>query len=202
MRVSSPRRAPSRPRDEREPSATEADQLAPTPTAVIEVVALRSFEDMYRAEYPCLVGLAYLLTGRRDVAEELVQEAMLRAYRHWSDVSSLDRPGAWVRRVLLNLAASRWRRQRAAAKAHLHLAPPEERAEPSAETIAIWSAVRRLPRRQAEVVTLYYGADMPVSEVAEVLDCAPGTVRAHLARARRSLAVSLREDPDAEQDLR
>jgi RNA polymerase sigma-70 factor (ECF subfamily) len=64
-----------------------------------------------------MVGLAYTLTGSRAVAEDLTQEAMLRAYREWGRVSSYDNPATWVRRVVLNLAASRWRRRRSATKA-------------------------------------------------------------------------------------
>lgn len=64
----------------------------------------------------------------------------------------------------------------------------------TASTVEFWSAVRTLPRRQAQAVALYYEADRPVSEVAEILGCAEGTVRAHLHAARRTLARRLGED--------
>jgi RNA polymerase sigma-70 factor (ECF subfamily) len=91
----------------------ESEAVAPQ----IDVVELRSFEELYRAEWGSMVGLAYTLTGSRAVAEDLTQEAMLRAYREWGRVSSYDNPATWVRRVVLNLAASRWRRRRSATKA-------------------------------------------------------------------------------------
>jgi RNA polymerase sigma-70 factor (ECF subfamily) len=58
--------------------------------------------------------------------------------------------------------------------------------------VEVWRHVRTLPRRQAEVVALYYGCDLSVDEIAATIDCAAGTVRAHLARARASLADRLR----------
>lgn len=59
------------------------------------------------------------------------------------------------------------------------------------ESSRFWDEVRRLPRRQAQVVALYYALDLPVAEVADILDCAEGTVKAHLHRARAALAESM-----------
>jgi RNA polymerase sigma-70 factor, ECF subfamily len=155
--------------------------------ARLEIVEIRSFESFYEVEYGLLVGLAYTLTGRRDVAEDLVQEAMLRAYKDWGRISAYERPGAWVRRAVINLAASRWRRQRTAARSMLRLTGRPDTEDPSADAQAVWEAVRSLPRRQAEVIALYYGCDLAVDEIAETLDCAPGTVRTHLVRGREAL---------------
>ena len=157
----------------------------------LRVVQVSSFDDLYRSEYRNLVGLAYTLTGRRDVAEELVQDAMLAVYQHWGRVSSYDRPGAWVRRLVVNRAASRWRRQRTAARLAFRLGRPDPQPEPTGDAAAVWGAVRQLPRRQAEVVAMYYGCDMTADEIAETLGCAAGTVRTHLVRARAALAESL-----------
>ncbi len=162
-----------------------------TGSARLEFVEIRSFEQLYEAEYGPLVGLAFTLTGRRDVAEDLVQEAMLRAYRDWGRISAYERPGAWVRRAVLNLAASRWRRQRTAARSLLRLTRTPDVDGPSADAQAVWEAVRTLPQRQAEVIALYYGSDLTVDEIAETLDCAPGTVRTHLVRAREALRAPL-----------
>ncbi len=141
-----------------------------------------------------MVGLGFTLTGSREAAEEIAQEAMLRAYRNWGRVSSYDKPATWVRRVVLNLATSRWRRHRSAAKAMLRLHRRPEWIEVSEETGVVWAAVRRLPRRQAEAISLRYGSDLTVDDIAETLDCAPGTVRTHLARGRAALATALAED--------
>lgn len=167
-------------------------QEAPDVTARWDVVEIRSFKELYELEWGPLVGLAYTLTGSRETAEELVQEAMLRAYRNWGRISSYDKPGTWVRRALLNLTTSWWRRQRSAGRALLRWNRAEV-VDLQHDTGVVWAAVRRLPRRQAEVVALHYGCDLSIDDIAEILDCAPGTVRTHLTRARVGLALLLRE---------
>jgi RNA polymerase sigma-70 factor (ECF subfamily) len=153
--------------------------------------AIDTFERFYESQFGPMVGLAYQLTGRRDVAEDLVQEAMVRAYEGWGRISSYERPDLWLRRAVLNLATSRWRRQRTAARSWIASGRPTDVPGPSAETDAVWEQVRGLPRRQAEVVVLYYGCDLPVDDVAAILECSAGTVRTHLVRARAALAVCL-----------
>ena len=76
-----------------------------------------SFEHVYSAEYRSLVALAFTLAGNRAVAEDIVQEALLRLHQRWSRVGAYERPGAWVRRVVLHLACSRARRVAAEARA-------------------------------------------------------------------------------------
>src|SRR4051812_26802776 len=70
------------------------------------------FERFFREEYPRLVILLVAVTGDRAVAEELAQEALLRAHVRWDRIIRYDRPGAWVRRVALNLASHHRRRRR------------------------------------------------------------------------------------------
>src|SRR5215208_1604578 len=154
------------------------------------------FDDLYAAEYPAMMALGYNLTGNHAEAEDLVQEAFLRAHQRWSSVAAYDRPGAWIRRVVVNLATSRSRRIKSSARTMLRVQSQRGSGMEalSASTVEFWSAVRTLPRRQAQVVALYYEADRPVSEVAEILGCAEGTVRAHLHAARRTLASRLSED--------
>ena len=157
----------------------------------VEMLAIDTFERFYGNQYGPMVGLAYQLTGRRDVAEDLVQDAMLRAYREWGRISSYERPDLWLRRAVINLTTSRWRRQRTAARSWITSGRPTDVPGPSAETDAVWQQVRRLPRRQAEVVVLYYGCDLPVDDVAMILECSAGTVRTHLVRARTTLSSLL-----------
>ena len=63
-----------------------------------------AFEDFFRAEYPALVALAAAVSRSPHTAEDLAQEAMLRARKHWERISAFDKPGTWVRRVTINLA--------------------------------------------------------------------------------------------------
>jgi RNA polymerase sigma-70 factor (ECF subfamily) len=69
---------------------------------------------------------------------------------------------------------------------------PQSTAEPSADIVAFWSAVRELPSRPRIVVSLYFGADRSTAEIASILDVPEGTVRSDLTRARQVLAAQLR----------
>lgn len=155
--------------------------------------SVEPFDRFYAREFPKLVNVAYAMSGSRMAAEDLAQEGMLVAYRSWESVGALERPGAWVRRVVLNRSASAFHRRKAEARAVLRLAPVrgEPPASLSQETAEFWRAVRRLPKRQAQAVTLHYLEQMLIAEIAEVMDCAPGTVKAHLHRGRKALAKRL-----------
>ena len=154
------------------------------------------FEAFYLQEYASVVKLAYALSGSRSGAEDIAQEAFLRAYRDWERVGSYEHQAAWVRRVAANLATSGLRRRLVEARALARLAGRREPALDllSASNAEFWRAVRALPQRQAQAVALFYLEDLSVAQTAVVLDCAEGTVRAHLAKARRTLARRLRLD--------
>lgn len=158
-----------------------------------------AFEDFYMREYPAVVGLAYALSGSRWGAEDLAQEAFLAAHREWDRISAYERPGAWVRRVVANLSVSAFRRRMAEAKALARL--PFGQAAPVPDLAAgdpeFWAAIRALPRRQSQVVALYYLEDRSVAEVAEILDVTLGTVKRHLYNGRRALAARLGLEEDA-----
>jgi RNA polymerase sigma-70 factor (ECF subfamily) len=157
------------------------------------------FDAFYTREYAALMRLGYVLTGSRAVAEELVQETMLRAFRHWGRIADYERPGAWARRVLCNLATSRGRRLTAEARAlaRLRVKPAEPALAP--ETIELWAAVRRLPSRQAQVTALAYAEDRSIADIAALLGIAEGTVKAVLHRARGNLAKALGFDDEDDE---
>ena len=157
-----------------------------------------AFEDFYIREYSAVVGLAYALSGSRWGAEDLAQEAFLAAHRDWDRIGSYEQPGAWVRRVVANLSVSAFRRRAAEAKALARLAFSETVPLPDlgASDPAFWAAVRSLPRRQAQVVALFYLEDRAIIEVGSILDMMPGTVKRHLYDARKTLARRLRVDEE------
>jgi len=164
---------------------------------VVRVV--ENFDSFFRREFRAVLGLAIALSRSRSVAEELTQEAFLATFRHWERVGRLDNPGAWVRRVVANRSVSTFRRTAAEAKALLQLdsRPRDNVALELVEGLDVWREVRRLPRRQAQVVALTYIDDLPRREVAEILGCSEETVKTHLERARSTLAgrlMTMRED--------
>jgi len=155
----------------------------------------QAFDPFFAAEYGRVVGLAFVLCGRRAVAEEVAQDAFVQAYRRWTVVSGYDDPGAWVRRVAVNLATSTLRRRAREARALARLAG--RRTDPAQLVVAdesFWEAVRRLPRRQAQCVALHYLEDRSIGEIAAVLEIAEPTVRVHLHQGRTALATALGEE--------
>jgi RNA polymerase sigma-70 factor (ECF subfamily) len=168
--------------------------------AVVRDEELDSFEAFYRREYRPVLGLAIALTRDRFAAEDLTQEAFLAAEGDWSRVGHLDRPGAWVRKVVANKSVSRWRRLVAEARALRRMGTPRNvpsNQELSSEAAEVWAAVRLLPRRQAQVLALTYLDDLSTKEVGEVLGCSAATVKTHLQRGRLALARRLGVEEDS-----
>lgn len=164
-------------------------------TAVMEPgrVEAVDFDDFYEREYGRIVALAFALTCDRGAAEDAAQDAFLAAHRDWDRIGRYDRPGAWVRRVVLNRTKTRFRRRgrESVALARFAAAEPvavEDRVDDAA---GFWAAVRTLPDRQRRCVVLHYVDDLDATAIATVLDIAPETVRVHLHRARTRLAELL-----------
>ena len=163
------------------------------------------FSAFCASEHPRLVGALSLYCGDRAVAEELAQDALARACRDWKRVRRLVAPGPWVHRVAINLAHSHFRRKRAEARARqrLHSTHRSEQhvEHDPATALAIRSAVASLPQRQRTALVLRYYLDLPVAQVALVMECPQGTVKTLTSKAiaslRRTLAVDLEEARDA-----
>lgn len=155
------------------------------------------FESFYQREFRSVVGLAYALSGSRWAAEDLAQEAFVAAHRTWDRIGEYESPGAWVRRVVANMAVSLYRKRASEARAMARIAVHRQEALPAldAEDNEFWAAVRALPKRQAQAIALYYLEDRPVAEVADILDCSPATARVHLHKGRIRLAERLRMSP-------
>jgi len=162
----------------------------------LEVVrATEPFEAFYEREFRSVVGLAYALSGSTSGSEDLAQDAFIAAHKNWDKVSSYDKPEAWVRRVVSNMAVSRFRRGITEAKAITKLAGfrTEVASLPDLpdEAEQFWSSVRKLPKRQAQTLALHYLEDKPVAEIADILACSTNTVKVHLHKGRKSLAARL-----------
>ncbi|HEX5017768.1 MAG TPA: SigE family RNA polymerase sigma factor [Actinomycetes bacterium] len=172
--------------------AADDREIVPELDVVVSLPGVESFEGFYAREYRLLVAFAHALTGSRAHAEDVAQEAMLAAYRRWDEVGRLDAPHAWVRRVCANLAVSFVRRRLVEARGLLRLR--RRRTEVAAldnDDATFWAEVRRLPKRQAQCIVLSYVYGCSVAEIAQVLECADGTVKTHLARGRSTLAARL-----------
>ena len=177
---------------------TELSELVPSSDEEMPVVQSGlDFDTFYAQEYRPVVNLGYVLLGSRAAAEDLAQEAFLAAYRRWAVISEYEQPGAWVRRVVANRSVSVIRRRVVEFKGLRRLIGwIDSGPEIPAGSEEVWRAVRTLPKRQAQVVALYYLEDLPLLRVAEVLEVSIETVRTHLKRARRTLSEVLEEDND------
>lgn len=175
---------------------TEEIQLA----AMADVSIPGSFDAFYRSEFPRMVNIASALSGSRLAAEDLAQDAMIAAHRQWNRVGALDKPGAWTRRVVVNKAASLYQRRLAELRAVARLGPLRGSLPPplDAEFEHLWHEVRRLPRRQAQAVALFYVDEMTVATIAEIMECTESTVKVHLHKARQTLAARLQLQGDIE----
>jgi RNA polymerase sigma-70 factor (ECF subfamily) len=154
-------------------------------------------ERLFRAEFARLVHAVAIVVGDVEAAADVVQEAFLQASRHWPRIATYENPAAWLQRVAINRALDerrRDRRWRAALPRLAGLAPAAALPAPTEGPLDFDAAVARLPRQQRAVVALFYGADLPVAEVAGVLGIAEGTVKSYLHDARRALAPRLEVD--------
>jgi RNA polymerase sigma-70 factor, ECF subfamily len=152
------------------------------------------FESFFARERDAVLGVAFALTGDRGIAEDLVQDAFLEAFRKWDRVARYDQPGAWVRRVVANMSVSAFRRRRGELRMLTQLIARRASSvvpELSPSTLAFWQAVRALPRRQAQVAALFYLEDRPIADIAQILQMAEGTVKKHLHDARQTLVRTL-----------
>ncbi len=151
-----------------------------------------SFGDFVARREASLLRTAYLLTGDRGHAEDLVQTALLKTYRHWNRVSAVDEPMAYVRRVLVTTHTS-WRRRLSSTELVLEdvpdrLPPDAGVAEPEVE---LRTALGGLPSKMRAVLVLRYFDDLTEIQTAEILGCSASTVSTHAARGLARLRSAL-----------
>ena len=161
-------------------------------------VASLDLHTFVQAHHGELLRRAYLLTGSRADAEDLVQEALARAWLA-SRGQPVERPRAYVHRALLNLYLSRWRRLRIVRETPAAEVPEGGIPDPAgevAEREAIWAVLRRLPPRQRAVLVLRFYEDLSETQAAEVLGVSVGTVRSQCWRALRRVQRELEEGRD------
>ena len=153
-----------------------------------------SFEDFVRARSDSLLRTALLLTGqRRAEAEDLLQLALERAYRHWPKICGSEGPERYVRRILASASTDRWRRL---ARRPEHAMPAgggpvvPDRTGEIADRAYLLRALAALPPRQRAVLVLRYFDDLSEVETADMLGCSLGTVKSQAARGLARLRAA------------
>lgn len=165
-------------------------------TALTEVrVGYRSdragFESFFAAEQQDLLRYCWGLTLDREAARDVAQEAMTRLCADWERLAA-GNPVGWLRTVALNMVRNRWRSEQRGRRAVLRLDRRDEvyhDAEPRDGSVA--AALATLSMQQREAVVLHHMADLPVAEVAELMQVSVPTVKTHLQRGRAALAAVL-----------
>ena len=150
-----------------------------------------SFEDFFTREYPAIYRAAYLGTGSHEAAKDVTQEAFARAYSRWRRLEHRDWVGGWVMTTALNLCKKHHREANRSAgstiKEQVTTHPTWDR------DLDLAAALRRLPIRQRTAIVLSYLGDLPLHQIAHLMHVSEGTVKAHLAQARKTLRRSMGE---------
>ena len=159
------------------------------------------FRDFVAGRSGALLRTAYLITGNRTDAEDLLQTALAKTYLAWGRIRDREHPDAYVRRVMVNTNTSWWRKRR------IDESPMEVMPEaPGRDEFgdrdlhdALWQALATLPRKQRAVLVLRYFEQLSEEEIASALGISPGTVKSQASRALAKLRTNagLVDDPRA-----
>lgn len=155
-----------------------------TPTAARDTTWPDELVALYEERWLPLTRTAYLLTGDRAAAEEIVQDAFLRVRPAWD---SIEHPVAYLRTAVVN-GTRDWGRRRAVAD---RLAPPPP--DPVVDhPDELWDALHRLDHRRRTAIVLRFYDDLPDADIADLLGCRPSTVRTLIHRGLRDLRKELK----------
>lgn len=141
------------------------------------------FDELFRAEYPAMVRLAYAMMHDGSEAEDLVQDSFVEVYRRLDDI---DRPGAYLHTCVVNRCRSALQRRRTIAE---H--PPEPPEGLTADGAEFWDLLGTLPDDQRIAVVLKYYGRFRASEIAQIVDEPASTVRSHIRRGLATLRKEL-----------
>lgn len=147
-------------------------------------------EEYVAARGPALLRLAHVLCGDPHRAQDLVQSALVDAFRHWRKVTRADHPDAYVRRILVNAHLAAVRR-RSSGEIPVGQVPDVAGRDDAADGVdgrdGFRAALDGLPPRARTVLVLRYWSDLPDEAIADALGISPVTVRATASRALATL---------------
>jgi RNA polymerase sigma-70 factor (sigma-E family) len=152
-----------------------------------------TFEEFAATRLNAVLRFAVVLTNDRGLAEDVVQEVLIRAHQRWEQVEAMDHPEAYVRKMVVNEFLSwrrKWSRYVPQADVEPDLREPDH-AQTLAERSALLAEVARLPRRQRAVLVLRYYEGLSDAQIAQVLGCAETTVRGYAFRGLAALRIEL-----------
>jgi RNA polymerase sigma-70 factor (sigma-E family) len=154
-----------------------------------------TYEEFVTLRMQALMRYAVMLTGDPHTAADLVQDTMIRVQLKWRRVSEAGSPERYVQRMLTNAYIDLWRGswlRRVVLRAEPVERPgAPDHAELSADRDQMWAWLAQLPRRQRAVLVLRYYEGLADVEIAEILGCAPATVRGYVSRALMALRAEV-----------
>ncbi len=155
-----------------------------------------TFEEYATANLSRLLGMAIAICGQPALAEDMLQEVLIKVHRKWEHIAP-DAYDAYVRRSLVNEVISwrrKWARQVPTAEPLSDRSHTADQSGAVVDRDDLQSAINNLPPRQRAVLALRYYADLSDEAIAHDLGCSPGTVRAHASRALATLRVQRLHD--------
>jgi RNA polymerase sigma-70 factor (sigma-E family) len=158
-----------------------------------------AFTEFVAARSASLFRTAYLMVGERDLAEDLVQEALTKTYVAWPRLRDVSKAEAYTRKAITTTYISWWRRKSWAAERPRDDVPdrPGDRPEHGSEVVDrawLWEELQQLPPRQRAAIVLRYYEDLSEAETAEAMRCSVAAVKSMTARAMQALRERIGSD--------
>jgi RNA polymerase sigma-70 factor (sigma-E family) len=154
-----------------------------------------TYEEFVTTRLPGLLRFAVMLTGDRDSAADLVQDAMVKVQLGWRRVNAVDQPDRYVRRMITNTYIDQrrlsWFRRVVLRAEPVEPEPVPDHADSTADRDLLWGHLATLPRQQRAALVLRYYESLSDNEIAGVLGCSVGTVRGYVSRALATLRNQL-----------
>lgn len=175
-------------------TAMDGERVA-TPAPLPRTGSARVLE-LYQANARAAVRLAYMMTGDRELAEDLAQEAFVRVAGRWRDLRKPEVFRAYLFKAVVNLTNSHWRRRRVE-RGYLAAQDPRARTTslPDVEGHQVLKdALLRLPHRQRAALVFRYYEDLSEQQTAEILGCSVGAVKSLVNRGTQALRKRIGED--------
>ncbi|MFG1909991.1 SigE family RNA polymerase sigma factor [Kribbella sp. NPDC048928] len=154
-----------------------------------------AFAEFASSRHGALFRYAYLLAGDRGLAEDLVQEALVKTYVNWHRLRDPANAEAYTRRAITTTMIGWWRRKSWHAERPNDDVPDRPvHADDSTARIWLWDILQKLPPRQRAALVLRYYEDLTEAQTAEVLGCSVGTVKSQVSDALKKLRARLGSD--------
>jgi RNA polymerase sigma-70 factor (ECF subfamily) len=179
------------------PAGAAPDQSSAEAERALRLVPADTFEAFFEQQYTNLLKAMYLVTGNRHEAEEITQDAFVRALERWDRVSRADNRAGYLYRIAVNLYRSKLRRLARGARKTPKPTPEGDPFEAADDRDAVGRALTTLSEGQREALVMVEWLDMTDEEAAAILGISPVTVRVRRHRARENLRPLL-QLPDEE----